>query len=458
MIGKVPPNSKEAEKSVLWSILIDNDAMVKIAGFIDATDFYDTANSLIFGIMLDLFKKWKNIDLVTVKQILEDKKKIDNIWWVEYLVDLTNSIYTSSNIFQYAQIVKDKSVLRKLIKVWSEILNYWFEEESEINNLLEKSEQSLFWVTQNFIQNKLFHIRDIASDRYNEFSEISQNPEYYESLKVKTWYKSLDRLLGGLKPGDMVILAARPSMWKTALALNIAEHVWANKKNVAVFSLEMSKEQLTDRIICSSMWIDGKKLNKWELDEDDFIKMWDALEKLSKINIYIDDSCSWSLLEIKSKARRLKMESWLDFVVIDYLQLISNGWSWWNSFNRVQEMSDISRWIKSLARELWVPILALSQLSRAVESRTNKEPVLSDLRESWSIEQDADVVLMIYREDYYNPELARSDIPWKTEIFIRKNRNGPIGTITLNFERKYMKFIEIDTQHGDDHGWGNPWS
>lgn len=243
----------------------------------------------------------------------------------------------------------------------------------------------------------------------------------------------------------MAILAARPSMGKTALALNIAQNIGESGKNVAIFSLEMSKEQLTDRLICATMGVDNWKLNKGLLEDEEFMRMGDALERLSKANIYIDDSPMGNLLEIKSKARRLKIESGLDFLVIDYLQLMGGG----NPMNRVQEISDISRGIKSLARELQVPILALSQLSRAVESRTTKEPILSDLRESGSIEQDADVVMMIYREDYYDEFTENKGI---TNVFVRKNRNGPVGGVDLKFEKKYMKFYDIDRQHVGDFG------
>ncbi|HBB27629.1 TPA: replicative DNA helicase, partial [Candidatus Gracilibacteria bacterium] len=295
----------------------------------------------------------------------------------------------------------------------------------------------LFTVTQTFIQNKLVHIRDIINLRYEEFAEIHENPEHANDGLVHTGFKSLDGKIGGFKPGDMIILAARPSMGKTALALNIAQHIGEGGKNVAVFSLEMSKEQLTDRLICATMGVDSWKLNKGLLEDDEFMRMGDALERLSKANIYIDDSAAGNLLEIKSKARRLKIESGLDFIVIDYLQLMSAG----NPMNRVQEISDISRGIKSLARELGVPIMALSQLSRAVESRVSKEPILSDLRESGSIEQDADVVLMIYREDYYDEFTENKGI---TNVFVRKNRNGPVGGADLKFEKKYMKFYDLE--------------
>ncbi|NDK19911.1 replicative DNA helicase [Candidatus Gracilibacteria bacterium] len=434
---KIPPHSIEAERGVLGSILLDKEGIFSVSAILTEADFYDPNNGLIYGAMMDLFTRNKPIDILTVREHLDDRQNLEKIGGNAYLIELTESIFTSANIYQYAQIVKQKGILRKLIKAGNDILLAGYDEESDINKLLEKAEQSLFTVTQTFIQNKLVHIRDIINLRYEEFAEIHENPEHANDGLVHTGFKSLDGKIGGFKPGDMIILAARPSMGKTALALNVAQHIGEAGKNVAVFSLEMSKEQLTDRLICATMGVDSWKLNKGLLEDDEFMRMGDALERLSKANIYIDDSAAGNLLEIKSKARRLKIESGLDFIVIDYLQLMSAG----NPMNRVQEISDISRGIKSLARELGVPIMALSQLSRAVESRVSKEPILSDLRESGSIEQDADVVLMIYREDYYDEFTENKGI---TNVFVRKNRNGPVGGADLKFEKKYMKFYDVE--------------
>lgn len=436
MVSKIPPSSVEAEKWVLGSILIDKDWIMQVSWLIEPDDFYEPINGLIFRAMLDLFTKNKPIDLLTVREVLDDRQQLDKVGWNLYLVELTNEVFSSANIYQYAQIIKNKSVLRKLIKSWNEITLLGYDEETEINKLLERSEQSLFGITQTFIQNKLVHIKDILNLRYEEFAEIHANPDAADASRIKTWFKNLDNKIGWLRRWDMIIIAARPSMWKTALALNIAQNIWDNWRNVAVFSLEMSKEQLTDRLICSAMWVDSWKLQKWLLEDEEFMKMWDALERLSKAQIFIDDSAWWNLLEIKSKARRLMMESWLDAVVIDYLQLMSSG----NPANRVQEVSEISRGIKSLARELNVPIIALSQLSRNVESRTSKEPIMSDLRESGSIEQDADIVMMMYRDDYYD---EFSENKWITNIFVRKNRNWPVGQVDLRFENKFMRFYDI---------------
>jgi replicative DNA helicase len=443
MLSKIPPHSAEAERGVLGSILIDKDGIVSVSSVLTPTDFYDNANALVFDVMLDLFAANRPIDLLTVRELLDDRKKLEAVGGNAYLLELSNSIFTSSNIYQYAQIVKHKAVLRRLIKAGNDILLFGYDEETDLNVLLEKSEQALFSVTQTFIQNKLVHIKDIINLRYEEFAEIHANPEYGKDGVVNSGFKGIDDKMGGFKPGDMIILAARPSMGKTAIALNMAQNAAEKGKNVAIFSLEMSKEQLTDRLICATMGIDSWKLHKGLLEDEEFARMGDALERLSHANIYIDDSPAGNLMEIKSKARRLKMESGIDLLVIDYLQLMGGG----NPMNRVQEISEISRGIKSLARELQVPIIALSQLSRAVESRTTKEPILSDLRESGSIEQDADVVMMIYREDYYDEFTENKGI---TNVFVRKNRNGPVGQVDLKFEKKFQKFYDLETKREFD--------
>ena len=434
---KIPPHSLEAEQSVLWSILIDKDCFVTIWDLLTHEDFYSDANSIIFEVMFNLYKLNKPIDLITVKEKLDDKKLLDKVGWIIYLTELTEIVPTTSNIFEYAQIVKNKSVLRKLLKAWNEIISLWYNEDKPLSELLEKAEKNIFEVTQTFIRNKLVHINEILNQRYEEFAEIHENPEIIKNHRLQLGFKDLDAKLTGLKGWDMVILAARPSMWKTAFALNIAQNVGFRWKNVAIFSLEMSKEQLTDRMIASAMEINSWKLAKWELEDHEFAKIWEAMEMLSGANIYIDDTAGWNLSDLKSKCRRLKIESGLDLVIIDYLQLMTN----WNSMNRVQEVSEISRWIKALARELDVPIIALSQLSRQLESRPDKRPIMSDLRESGSIEQDADIIMMLYREEYYD---EFTDRKWITDILIRKNRNWPIGNVELMFQKNNQKFVSIE--------------
>lgn len=439
-----PPHSLEAERGVLGSILIDKDGMLQVAALLVADDFYDPSHSIVYAAMHDLYARNKPIDSLTVREVIDDQKKLDSVGGDAFLADLMTSVFTSANIFQYAQIVKNKAVLRRLIRAGSEITQIGFDEISEINELLEKAEKWLFSVTQTFIQNKLVHIKEILNSRYEEFAAIHADPSLVQANSIGTGYPGFDYKLWGFKRGDLIIVAARPSMGKTAIALNFAQNVGERKKNVAIFSLEMSKEQLTDRMIAASMAVDSWKLQKWKLSEDEFAKMGDALERLSEAKIFIDDSPAGAwILELKSKARRLKMESWLDLIVIDYLQLISSG----NSMNRVQEVSEISRWLKSLARELDVPVIALSQLSRALEARPDKRPIMSDLRESWAIEQDADIILMLYRDDYYN---EFSETPNVTNIFIRKNRNGPTGQVDLKFEKQHQKFYEIERARDGD--------
>lgn len=441
MQWKLPPSALESERSLLGSLLIDRDSVIKISDIISRADFYDDNHGVIYEAILELYKKNKPIDLVTVSEALSGRGELDLIGGNQYLAELTIAVPTSSHVFEYAQIVKSKAILRRLINAGNSIASLWYDEAADINVSLEKAEQSLFQITQTFIRNRLTHIREVLDMRYEEYAEIHEDPKMIEKTRVMTGFRNLDNKLQWLRGGDLVILAARPSMGKTAMALNIGQLV-AKKRNVAIFSLEMSKEQLTDRMVCAAMGIDSWKLQKWELSDDDFARIGEALSQLSTSQIYIDDSATMTLLEIKSKCRRLKMESGLDMVIVDYLQLIQGT----NPNNRVQEISDISRGLKSLARELSVPIMALSQLSRNVENRASKEPILSDLRDSGSIEQDADIVLMIYREEYYNnAEMNENDMnKWKTTIFIRKNRNGPIGNVDFAFDAKFMKFREMD--------------
>lgn len=409
---KVPPHSSESEQSVLWSLLIDNECIINVWDVLTPWDFYDNHNVKIYEAIFELYKEDRPIDLITVKEKLEDKKQLDKIWGITYLTELTEIVPTTANVMEYAKIVKNKSILRKLWSSANKIMWLSFDEEKDISELLEESEKSLFQVTQSFIKNKLTPVNEILQNRYEEFADIHENPELARNNRLHVWFKDIDYKLWGLKPWNLVILAARPSMWKTAFALNIAQNVWFKWKNVAIFSLEMSKEQLTDRMLSSTMWIDSWKLDKWELSDEEFAKIWDAMDKLSNAKISIDDTAWWNLTELKSKCRRLKMERWLDLIIIDYLQLMSN----WSSQNRTQEISEISRWIKGLARELEVPIIALSQLSRAVEQRPDKRPIMSDLRESGSIEQDADIIMMLYREEYYDEFTEKK---WVTDVFIR---------------------------------------
>lgn len=445
--GFVPPHSVEAEKSTLGSVLIDKDAISKISDFIKGEDFYHDAHRLIYEAMNDLYDKRTPIDLVTLTNILEERKELKTIGGASYLALLANEVPTATHIFQYATIVKQKSILRKLILAGDAIKGLGYMEEQDTEELIEKAERSLFQVSQTYMSDRFVHIKDVLNKTYEKISDL-HDPDAKEKYRgIPTGFKSLDNLLSGLQPSDLVILAARPSMGKTALALNIAQNVAKKGKCVGLISLEMSKEQLVERMFCSLLSVDSWKMRTGKLSDDDFGRIGSIMDELNSMKIFIDDSIGNSIAELKAKARRLKMENGLDFLVIDYLQLMSSGSSFMSQTNRVQEISEISRSLKALARDLSIPILALSQLSRAVELRPSKVPQLSDLRESGAIEQDADVVLMMYREDYYEEDTERKGV---TDLFIRKHRNGPIGHIELAFKKEQMKFLDIETKRKFD--------
>jgi replicative DNA helicase len=437
----VPPHSLEAEKSTIGSLLVDKDAIVKISDFLKSEDFYYDAHRMIYRAILDLYDKRIPIDLVTLSNVLEDRQEISIIGGASYLALLATEVPTSTHVFQYATIVKSKAILRKLVLAGDTIKGLGYEEAEDIEVLLDQAEKTLFGVSQTFMADRFVHIKDILNKTYEKISDL-HDPETKEKYRgIPTGFKSLDNILSGLQPSDLVVLAARPSMGKTALALNIAQNIAKKGKVVGLISLEMAKEQLVERMFCSLLAVDSWKMRTGRLTDDDFSKIGPIMDELNSMKIYIDDSIGNSIAELKAKARRLKMECGLDLLVIDYLQLMSSGTSSYSQTNRVQEISEISRALKSLARDLSIPILALSQLSRAVELRPSKIPQLSDLRESGAIEQDADVVLMIYREDYYEEDTERKGL---TDIYIRKHRNGPIGHIELAFKKEQMRFVELE--------------
>lgn len=437
----IPPHSLEAEKSTLGSLLVDKDAIVKISDFIKAEDFYHDAHKMIYRAMMDLYDKRSPIDLVTLTNILEERKELKIIGGASYLAALANEVPTATHIFQYATIVKEKSILRQLILVGDTIKGLGYKEDENVDELIDQAEKTLFGVSQSYISDRFVHIKDVLNQTYEKISDL-HDPDAKEKYRgVPTGFKSLDNILSGLQPSDLVVLAARPSMGKTALALNIGENIAKKGKTVGLISLEMSKEQLVERLFCSLLSVDSWKMRTGKLSDDDFSKIGGVMDELNSMKIYIDDSVGNSISELKAKARRLKMEHGLDVLVIDYLQLMSVGTFSNYQSNRVQEISEISRSLKALARDLNIPIIALSQLSRAVELRPSKIPQLSDLRESGAIEQDADVVLMLYREDYYEEDTDRKGV---TDVFIRKHRNGPIGHIELAFKKEQMKFFDIE--------------
>jgi len=438
------PHSVEAERTVLGALLVDPEAIIKVSDFLVPSDFYDPTLKEIYQGIHDLYMGHEPIDFVTVSTKLAQNQKVQSAGGSSFLAALASEVPTSSHVYQYGQIVKTKAVHRRIIAAGQRITGVGFEEGKPIAELLDQVEKTVFEITNMYLKDKFIHIRDVLETRYERFAEMHESDEEDAVKGVSTGFKTLDMKLSGLQPSDLIIIAGRPSMGKTALAINIAQNAAIRAgKNVGIFSLEMSKEQLVDRLFASMLGVDSWKLQRGKLDDADFQNMGPIMDELNKANIFIDDSVASTIPELRAKARRLQMEHGLDLLIIDYLQLMSTGNASYAG-NRVQEISEISRALKQLGRELHVPILALSQLSRAVETRPGNIPQLSDLRDSGSIEQDADVVLMMYREDYYEED---SDRPGVTDIYIRKHRNGPIGRIELLFKKEQMRFYDIDKVH-----------
>ena len=443
-LGKVPPQNVEAEASVLGAILLDKDAIFKVSTILQGEDFYRDDHQEIYRLMLQLSEKRIPIDLVTLTEGLRKNKKLERAGGATYLAHLANQVLSSAHIVEHAEIVAQKSVLRRLIKTATEIIERSYDEKDEVSTLLDKSEQSLFSVSERFISNDFVPIKDVLSETFERINELHENKGQLRG--VTSGFRDLDNLLAGFQKSDLIILAARPSMGKTSLALNIALNAARDAKiPVGIFSLEMSRDQLVDSLLTIEAGIDSWRMRTGNLREDDFSKINYAMGVLSESPIYIDDTPLMTVMDIRSKARRLQAENGLGMIIVDYLQLIdSKGSS--GEANRVQEVPEISRGLKALARELTVPVIALSQLSRAVEMRSPKIPQLADLRESGSIEQDADVVMFIYREDYYEPDTERKGI---TQILIKKHRNGPIGDVELYFHPEYRRFLTLDKKRED---------
>lgn len=444
LAGKLPPQNIEAERSLLGSLLIDKDSIIKVADIINPDDFYRDDHGLVYGAIVELFAKRSPVDLITLTDHLEKKKQLDQIGGASYLATLANSVPSAAHVVHYAAIVHDKATLRRLISAANSIANLGYHEIEEIDVVLDQAERELFGVTQKFLRQYFSPIKSILTDTFNRIDDLHKHKGKLRG--IPTGFKDLDNLLAGLQPSDLLIIAARPSIGKTSLALNIAQHVAVKEKiPVGIFSLEQSKEQLVDRLLCGEAGIDAWKLRTGNLSDDDFPKLGYAMSVLSEAPLYIDDSPVLNIMEIRAKARRLQAEHGLGLVIIDYLQLMQGRQSS-RDINRVQEISDISRGLKALARELNVPVLAMSQLSRAVEHRPDRHPILADLRESGSIEQDADVVMFIYREDYYNPETEKKNI---AEILIKKHRNGPIGQIELYFIPEQTRFRSMEKRRSE---------
>lgn len=450
LTDKIPPQSLEAEMSLLGSILIDKDAMLKIADIVGATDFYKTAHAKIFETIIGLYERNEPIDLLTVSNRLEEKNQLEAVGGKSYLVTLTNTVPTSSNIINYAHIVHRKATRRRLLGAAQEISRLGYQEEGEIDKVLDEAQHHLFGVSQNYFKQSFIPIRGVLTDAFDRIDELHKNKGQLRGLP--TGFRALDNILAGLQKSDLVVLAARTSVGKTSLALDIVRHVGAKlKKSVGLFSLEMSKEQLVDRLLCSEANIDLRKLRSGHLsdrpEDNDFARIGHAIGTLSESPIFIDDSPNINVLQLRTKARRMQAEHGLGLIVIDYLQLMGSRH---NSESRVQEVSEITRGLKGIARELNIPVLALSQLSRGVEQQSGDAiPKLSHLRESGSIEQDADVVIFIYRKSADN-RYRRDELPpherYLSEIHIAKHRNGPTGLVKLFFNEEYTSFRSLETQ------------
>ena len=434
--GKIPPHNAEAEQTVLASCMIDHIAVEKVINLLKYDDFYYEANKEIYDSIKQIHLQNIPVDAVTVFEELKKRGKIDYVGGFEYLVTLTENIITSKNVEAYCNIIREKSTLRKLIDASQEIIEKGYKENDDVQRIIELAESRIFSISQNRSINSFSEIKEVLMTVFNQLEERAKSGGNLTGLT--TGYTDLDRMTSGLQKSDLILLAARPSMGKTALALNIAMNTVKTGSSVALFSLEMSKEQYVQRIISMESMVDSAKLRTGNLEDDDWTRLIDTMSLISSYDVYIDDTPSVSLFEMMSKCRRLKIEKGLDLIIVDYLQLMSDGGK---NDNRQQEISNISRGLKALSRELSCPVMALSQLSRAPELRTDHRPIMSDLRESGAIEQDADVVMMLYRDEYYHKE--ESEKKGITEVIITKQRNGPVGTVELAWIAQYTKFGNI---------------
>lgn len=443
---KIPPHDTEAEKALIGWVLMDNDLMFVYDGqYLMHDDMYHREHLEIFQAIQQLWSARRTIDVITLADQLTKNGSLDIIWGKTYLYELSVYLMTTAPCAEYAQIVKEKSILRRILKVSQSIIGDVYDQKDTLE-IIDTIEKKIFTLTQINTGNSTKHIRELLTERVEAYMEIVDNPDSINDKKTLSTYAKLDDCLWGFKPGELIILAARPSVGKTAFSLNLMMNAaLKHNKASAFFSLEMGNDQIVDRILCAVAGVPMTKVTKWLLENEDYAALWEATSRLSETNLFLDDKSGATIPLLKSKLRRLKIEQGrLDLVVIDYLQLMSGAGSKFAG-NRVQEISEISRWLKELARELEVPIIALSQLSRTSEMRTDKKPQLSDLRESGAIEQDADVVMMLYREDYYDGDTDRKGI---CDVLIRKNRNGPLAEIEFKFTAQLMKFDEIGLSNG----------
>ena len=437
VISRIPPHSIEAEQSVLGSMLLDREAVAVAADGLKPEDFYLDAHKEIFDAMVEIFDRGEPVDLVTVVEELRQRTTLNAVGGVSYITDLSMTVPSTANIKYYVGIVEEKSILRRLISACNDVIRESYEAREDIDIIVDHAEKKIFEVTQRNTTTDFEPVKTILLDTYTKIEELSKNKG--KVIGIPTGFIDLDQKTSGLHPSDFILVAARPSMGKTSFVLNIAQYA-ALRANVptAIFSLEMSKDQLVQRMLSSESNVELQKIRTGELTEEEWIKLVEAAGPLSQAPIYIDDTPGISVMEMRSKARRLKMEKGLGLIVIDYLQLMSGRG---RAENRQQEISEISRSLKALARELSVPVITLSQLSRAPEARTDHRPMLSDLRESGAIEQDADVVMFLYRDEYYNPDTEKKNI---AELIIAKQRNGPTGTVELVWLGQFTKFVNYE--------------
>ena len=437
---RLPPQNLEAEQSVLGSILLDNEAAYQVAEILQENDYYRETHRKIFRAILDLIDRDEPADLVTLTNELKKSQKLEEVGGVAYLAQLVEAVPTAANVQYYAQIVKDKAILRDVIHAATEIAATGYQESSDVVGFLDRAEQLIFQVSETRQKGGLTPIATVVKD---SFKQIEKNYERKELITgLATGFKDLDKLTAGLQPSDLIIIAGRPSMGKTSFCLNIAEHIaLQQKETVAIFSLEMAREQLVTRLLCSEARIDSSRLRSGFIDEVEWMRLTDAAGRLSESPIFIDDMGQASVFEMRAKTRRLKSTKGLGLVIVDYLQLMKSAGK---VESREREISEISRSLKAMAKELNVPVIALSQLNRGVEARQDKRPMLSDLRESGAIEQDADIVGFIYRDEVYNRDTPDAGI---AEFNVVKHRNGPIGMVKLSFLSKYTRFENLALEY-----------
>jgi len=437
--AKIPPHNLDAEMSLLGAILIDEEVLSDVTDKIKSDDFYEKRHQVIFAAMMRLFERHRPIDLLTLSDELEKKDELEMVGSSSFLSELTNYVPTAANASTYAELVAQRAVRRRLIKASSDIAELAYKDDSNTQEILERAEAELFSVSDMSLKQDLVSLEQILTESFDRMEELHRDRGKLRG--IRTGWRDLDNLTAGLQRSDLMIIAARPAMGKTTLVTNLAYNVAAKEhQSVLFFSLEMSKEQLVDRMLADASGVDAWNIRTGNLSDEDFEKISTAMGEMAEAPIFIDDTPGLTVLEMRTKARRQAHIQPLGLVIVDYLQLMQ-GSSRGGEFNRVQEVSEISRGLKLIARELNVPVIALSQLSRSVESRNPQIPMLSDLRESGSIEQDADLVAFIYREAYYNPDTERQNV---TDLIIAKHRNGPVGTIELYFHPERLRFMSLD--------------